>query len=193
MSQQYQEAPRGRLQRPPDFTGARLNSFRSVFIRHGLPGAVLTLLTLLGMGMLTRAQTGFTPLVTQPLESLLTIACILLPLVAYATYLDRGWRAQNLLWIVYLGLLSCWEEWAFRVALPIYFEGMALSPLAAGILSNLLFGVSHYFTLRWRWQWCLGAFLGGLALSRHFNTHASLLTIIALHWIGTSLNTPRPP
>jgi hypothetical protein len=61
------------------------------------------------------------------------------------------------------------------------------------VASNALFGFMHYFTLRWKWYWCVGAFLGGMALSRHLAQHQDLALIVAFHWIATFLNTPRPP
>ena len=35
--------------------------------------------------------------------------------------------------------------------------------------------------------------LGGLALSRHFGNHFDLAMVVALHWVATFVNTPRPP
>ncbi|MEM7077087.1 MAG: CPBP family glutamic-type intramembrane protease [Pseudomonadota bacterium] len=184
---------RGRLQRPPDFTGARLETFTSVFLRHGLPGALLGGLCLLGPGMSELLLEGLAPLAAQPLRAVAIVGGIFALLTAYACYLARRFEAQNAGWIAYLGILSLWEEWVFRVALPEYLQGLALLPWAALLLSNALFGAVHYFTLRWRWQWCVGAFLGGVALSRHYDNNASLLAITAFHWLGTSFNTPRPP
>ena len=61
------------------------------------------------------------------------------------------------------------------------------------IAANLAFGVLHYFTLRWKWPWCLLAFLGGMALSRNFAQNFDLALIIGIHWLATYLNTPRLP
>ncbi|MDZ7685961.1 MAG: hypothetical protein U5O39_13900 [Gammaproteobacteria bacterium] len=63
----------------------------------------------------------------------------------------------------------------------------------AVIASNILFGAVHYFTLRWKWQWCLGACLGGIVLSRQMNEHFDLALLIGIHWVATYANTPRLP
>ena len=111
----------------------------------------------------------------------------------YAWYIDRRWDTAKLGWIIYLGALSFWEEWLFRVALPKILTSLGAATLFAVILSAALFGALHYFTLRWQWPWCVGAFLGGLALSRQMSIHDDLLLITAFHWIATYINTPRPP
>ena len=61
------------------------------------------------------------------------------------------------------------------------------------IACNVVFGLAHYFTLRWRWQWCLFAFAGGMGFSHNLHQNAELLPVIVIHWIVTYLNTPRMP
>ena len=128
-----------------------------------------------------------------PLLYTLAFASILLGLVIYSRIRHGVMNTQQLRWILYLGALSAWEEWVFRLALPYWLQGVSLNLTAAVILSNLIFAAAHYFTLRWKWQWCLGAFLGGLALSRQMHVQGDLLLLIGIHWVGTFLNTPRPP
>ena len=180
-----------RLQRAPDFTGGRLNSFRQIFLRHGLPGALLgvMLLALPGMWILLESSTS-------PDHTFLYLSwgiAIAFALSIYAAVIDKGWRPMQLGWVLYLGLLSLWEEWLFRIAMPSVLSTLGISLFAAVIISNVAFGAMHYFTLRWKWPWCFGAFLGGLALSRQLEVHQDLLLITAYHWIGTFLNTPRSP
>ena len=180
-----------RLQRAPDFTGGRLNTFRQIFLRHGLPGV------LLGIGLLAYPG-GWDLLLANLTSSNLTIymawgVAIALGLSVYAAVIDRAWRPVQLGWVVYLGLLSLWEEWLFRLALPNVLADFGVTLFAAVLISNALFGAVHYFTLRWKWPWCVGVFLGGLALSRQLELHQDLLLITAYHWVGTFLNTPRSP
>ncbi len=123
----------------------------------------------------------------------LAFGLLFIILNAYAWYIDRAWSVSKLAWIAYLGALSFWEEWVFRVAFPHTLEGYGASIWLATILSAAVFGGAHYFTLRWKWHWCVGAFLGSLALSRQFHAQNDLLFITGLHWAATCINTPRPP
>ena len=186
-------APSGRLQRPPDFTGNQLTTFRQVVTRHGLPGLVLAIACLAVPGMLSALNLVLQPGISHSGTYLTATVVIFLGLLIFSAARDGELKRQQMLWVVYLGLLSLWEEWVFRVALPQIQISMGVSFVLAIIISNLLFGAMHYFTLRWRWQWCLGAIIGGLALSRHIHTHEDLLILTALHWLGTFINTPRPP
>jgi len=182
-----------RLQRPPDFTGQRLRTFRTVLLRHGLPGALLGALCLLhpqAIGLLTSALSG---MLSTPLPYVAVGSLLFGGLMAYAWIIDRRLGAQAVGWILYLLGISIWEEWVFRVAIPYLGQAHEIHLGAAVVGSNVLFGLMHYFTLRWKWQWCLGAALGGLALSRHFGNHFDLAMVIGLHWVATFVNTPRPP
>ena len=182
-----------RLQRDKDFTGDRISTFRQVVLRHGLPGLILALVCLGLPGLSLVLADRLEPGLAEPGRYLLGGVVIFAALNAYAIFIDKTWDLTRLTWIVYLGALSFWEEWVFRVALPHSLEGFGLPVWSAVILSAALFGGAHYFTLRWRWQWCVGAFIGALFLSRQMNLHNDLLWITALHWVGTYLNTPRPP
>lgn len=187
-------APRQRrLQRAPDFTGAPLKSFRAVFLRHGLPGLVLGALCLAHPALRALLPDALAGFAAAPLRYLGAALAILVGLVAYAAFVDRRLEARQLGWIFYLLLLSLWEEWLFRLAIPRLVAAEGMDALAAVIVSNALFGLVHYFTLRWRWYWCVAAFLGGMALSRHMGQHHDLAMLVAFHWIATFLNTPLPP
>lgn len=182
-----------RLQRPPDFTGARLDSFRAVALRHGLPGLLLGLTCLLHPALRETLATGLASASAQPLRYLTIGVAIFAGLLLRAWFLDRKLDAPAIGWIVYLGCLSAWEEWVFRLALPTLFVLAGVEFWLAIVASNLAFGVVHYFTLRWKWSWCLGAFVGGLALSRQYGLHEDLALLIAIHWVATFFNTPRRP
>jgi hypothetical protein len=182
-----------RLQRPPDFTGDLLRSFRAVALRHGLPGAVLGVLCLLHpdvRALLLPALTGF---LADPGWYIAAATLVFAALATYAWFIDRGLDAGAVGWLLYLLMVSAWEEWVFRLALPYYAAEQGVELRTAIIASNLVFAAMHYFTLRWKWQWCLAAGLGGLALSRNFATHFDLVLVIGIHWIATFLNTPRRP
>ena len=182
-----------RLQRRADFTGERLSRFTQVLWRHGLPGAVLGGLCLLVPEMRTLAGQALAPLAADPARYLLGAMGVFIAMLVYTWVIDRRVDAAAVGWILYLLAISLWEEWVFRLALPYYasLEGMDLT--TAVVLSNVAFGAIHYFTLRWKWQWCVLACLGGLALSRHFGQHFDLGLIVAFHWVGTFVNTPRLP
>ena len=184
------KAPR-RLQRPPDFTGPQLNDFSQVARRHGLPGLVLGSLLLI-----TSAELLIVPLnrfLAEPQPYVLGAGVILLLTLCWSWYLDRTVSIAQLGWILYLLFVSIWEEWAFRVALPDNLMGVGFDPHVAVIVSNLLFGAMHYFTLRWKVSWCFIAFLGGMGLSRHYIENGDLLLLIGIHWVATFINTPRYP
>jgi hypothetical protein len=182
-----------RLQRPPDFTGDRLRTFTAVALRHGLPGALLGALCLLHpdiRALLTPALEGF---LADPGRYLAIGAGIFAAMASYAWFIDRKLTAPALGWILYLLAISVWEEWVFRLAIPYFAAENGMDLRTAVIASNVAFGLMHYFTLRWKWQWCLAAALGGMALSRNFATHYDLVLVIGVHWVATYINTPRLP
>lgn len=182
-----------RLQRASDFTGDRLTRFREVFFRHGLPGLILALVCLSIPGLQIVLADGLDKGMGNPQLYATLLVLMLVALNGHAWFIDRRWDASKLGWIIYLGALSFWEEWVFRLAVPTLLEGFGASVWVAATLSALAFGAAHYFTLRWKWQWCVAAFVGSLALSRQMELHDDLLLITAIHWIATYLNTPRPP
>ncbi len=184
---------RRRLQRAPDFTGDRLSSFRDVFVRHGLPGLILAFLFLSAANLQIVFAENLKPATAHPIRYAMGFVVILMVLNAYAWLIDRRWNLMKLGWVVYLGALSLWEEWVFRLAIPQVLEGVGASVWAAAALSALVFGAAHYFTLRWKWHWCVGAALGGLYFSGQMERHGDLLLVSAIHWVATYVNTPRPP
>lgn len=182
-----------RLQRAPDFTGGRLDSFLAVFLRHGLPGALLGLVCLMQPQMRGLLGAGLTNLHSRPLLYITSGLLLLGALTAYAWYIDGRLSLDKLCWVFYLAAVSSWEEWVFRLAVPYYAKSQGVELITAVVATNLLFAGAHYFTLRWKWQWCAAAFICGMALSRRMENHPDLLLVIGIHWLVTFLNTPRPP
>lgn len=182
-----------RLQRDKDFTGARLASFRDVFLRHGLPGLALGLSLLAIPDLQSVFAAGLARASSHLALYAFCFVLILCGLIAYTWTLDRRLRPAQLGWVIYLGALSVWEEWLFRLAIPYLLESIGASVWLAALLSALVFGCAHYFTLRWQWQWCVSAFLGGLYFSYQIELHGDLILVAAIHWIATTINTPRLP
>lgn len=182
-----------RLQRPPDFTGGLLTRFEQVWLRHGLPGAVLGLLCLAHPEMRMMLVSSLAGLLADPVKYLSWALFILGVLISCVWVVDRSLDTRAVGWILYTLAVSTWEEWVFRLAIPYFAQAQGFELLAAIVLSNLAFGVLHYFTLRWKWQWCVGTFVGGMLFSRMLHTHADLALVIAAHWVTTFINTPRPP
>lgn len=188
-----QASSQRRLQREKDFTGDRLTRFKQVFLRHGLPGLVLACALLAIPGLQTVFLGGLQRGLSNPFGYATLFLLIFLVLNAYAWWTDRSWSLSRLGWVIYLGALFFWEEWVFRLAIPTLLQNSGASVWLAATLSALVFGGVHYFTLRWRVQWCVGAFFAGLLLSRQMQVHEDLLLVTAFHWIATLVNTLRPP
>ena len=182
-----------RLQRERDFTGDRLTGFQQVFLRHGLPGLVLALTLLAIPGLHTVFAGAIQRGLYNPFPYAALFLLTFLMLNVYVWRIDRYWSLSRLGWVLYLGALSFWEEWLFRLALPTILESSGAAAWQAATFSALVFAGAHYFTLRWRLRWCIAAFLGGLLLSRQMQLHNDLLLVAGLHWVATLVNTPRPP
>lgn len=131
--------------------------------------------------------------VSQPFVYILSGLVILVGLSLYAWYIDRYWRLEKLGWVIYLGAVSAWEEWVFRLAVPYYLDSSGVDLLIAVVAANFVFAVLHFFTLRWKWQWCAAVFFFGMMLSRQMGQQFDLLLVVGIHWIFTFINTPRLP
>jgi hypothetical protein len=188
-----QVASGGRLQRPPDFTGDQIQSFSAVFLRHGLPCALLGLLFLTDATVWPLLKSATAAARENSTLYLISTGLVFLCLLTHAALGKYPLVLRRIGWIVYLGCLSVWEEWVFRIGIPHYLGALGIGILLPILISNTLFGILHYFTLRWRWQWCLMAAIGGLFFSYNFVNHQNLLLIAGIHWVMTYLNTPRMP
>lgn len=180
----------GRLQRAPGADGYRIDSFADVVKRHGLTMACLAGLCLLTPGALPLLAQTTARALGQPLAYLAGLGALLL-FFAYWSGRHRATTTRQLQWVFYLLMISVVEEISFRLVLPQLLAG--LTPLTlAQVLSNLLFACIHYFTLRWRLVNCIATFFGGMGLS-HLMGRGDLVLVVAVHWLGTFINTPRPP
>jgi hypothetical protein len=164
-----------------------------VVLRHGLPGALLGVVCLLFPPTRALLPASLAGLLEQPQLYLISLVAVFIALIGFTRYINGNFRLNQLVWVAYLGALSFWEEWVFRAALPYYLISEGVGFWQAVIAVNLVFGLAHYFTLRWKWYWCLGAFFGGVALSNRFADQQDLVLIAGMHWIVTFLNTPRSP
>jgi hypothetical protein len=112
----------------------------------------------------------------------------------YVVLLRKGLTLNRLqgMWVAYLLYISIVEELAFRLFLPLILDS-STGLIQAVVLSNFLFAGLHYFTLRWKWQNCLFAFVGGIGLSRLLDNSGDLVLVILVHFVATFLNTPSQP
>jgi len=182
-----------RLQRPADFTGDQLQHLYQIFLRHGLPVAACGVCLLLLPSMQALLGASSAKLLSEPGAYAWGFILIISALLIYARIIDRCLKGSIIAWVLYLLILSAWEEWVFRLAMPYGLQAQGMQLSVAVVIVNLVFGALHYFSLRWKWQWCVLVFFGGLALSHRLHTHFDFASIIAIHWIATYLNTPRPP
>ena len=192
MNTQKPNASGGRLQRPAAVDGAHISTFRQVVVRHGLAmGSMALFLALLpsAYDLVARTTTRF---MDYPAAYSLAGALLLSFFVVYQK--RKGYRARprNDLWLVYLLYISVVEELAFRLFLPIVLAD-AIHFYAAAFISNVIFAAVHYVTLRWRWQNCVFAFVGGLGFAHMLANYQDLTAVILAHWFFTFLNTPSPP
>ena len=182
-----------RLQRPRDFTGDQIQSFSAVYIPHGLPCALLGLLFLTDDSIWPLLKSATAAASENNTLYSISAGLIFLCLITHAVIGKYRLDLGRVGWIAYLGCLSLWEEWVFRIGIPHYLGALGVGVLLPIIISNTVFGILHYFTLRWRWRWCLMAGIGGMFFSHNFTNHHDLLLIAGIHWVMTYLNTPRPP
>ena len=184
--------PGGRLQRPAKARSRAVLHFRQVLSRHLLTMSVVAVVTGLGVARVEDWKRLLSPLIAHPVHYLAMCIVIVLGFAIYQRVKRIPWSATQMGWVGYLFLISVVEEWAFRVFLPLYLTD-DLGARASVLLSSVIFGALHYFTLRWRLMACLLTTLGGLGFGRLLDESGDLALVILVHWIVTFLNTPRPP
>ena len=184
--------PGGRLQRPARARSAAVLHFRQVLSRHLLTMSVIAVVTGLGVAQVHDWKRLLSPLITHPVHYLAMWVATVAGIAIYQRVRGIPCSAAQVGWVGYLFLISVVEEWAFRVFLPLYLMD-DLGARASIVVSSVIFGALHYFTLRWRMMPCLLTALGGLGFSRMLEVSGDLALVILVHWIVTFLNTPRPP
>ena len=182
----------GRLQRPAKARSSAVLHFRQVISRHLLTMSVIAVVTGLGVARVGDWKRLLSPLIAYPADYIAMCVAIVAGIAIYQRVRGIPWSAAHVGWLGYLFLISVVEEWAFRVFLPLYLVD-DLGARASVLLSSVIFGALHYFTLRWRLTACLLTSLGGLGFSRLLDVSGDLALVILVHWIVTFLNTPRPP
>ena len=184
--------PGGRLQRPAKARSRAVLHFRQVLARHLVTMSVVAVVTGLWVAGVDDWKRLLSPLIAHPVHYLAICVAIVAGIAIYQWVRSIPWSAAQVGWVGYLFLISVVEEWAFRVFLPLYLMD-DLGARASIVVSSVLFGALHYFTLRWRLTACLVTMLGGLGFSRLLDVSGDLTLVIIVHWIVTFLNTPRPP
>ncbi|MEL0048622.1 MAG: CPBP family intramembrane glutamic endopeptidase [Gammaproteobacteria bacterium] len=182
----------GRLQRRASGSGGYVNSFRQVLKRHGLTMGSVALLGLFLPDAWDRLDAALTPLLHSPLKYIAAAGGLIIFFRLYQRRRNPQANSRHTLWLGYLLFISVVEEMAFRLFLPNELT-QALPFFAAVVLSNALFAVIHYITLRWHWWNCLFVFAGGLGFSHMLYQSGDLAMVILAHWFFTFLNTPAPP
>jgi len=184
--------PGGRLQRPARARSSAVLHFRQVLSRHLITMSVIAVVMGLGAATVDDWKQLLSPLIAHPAFYFAMCIVIVLGIAIYQRVKGIPWSATQMGWVGYLFLISVVEECAFRVFLPLYLTD-DLGARASVLLSSIIFGALHYFTLRWRLTACLLTSLGGLGFSRLLDVSGDLALVILVHWIVTFLNTPRPP
>ena len=169
-----------------------ITSFKQVLYRHGgtmSTLAALGLMLTLASKLLNRYASDF---LTDPTLYLIagTIICVFF--ILFLRFRKWELNKSQLLWIAYLLGISIVEEIAFRLTIPFLIMGVFGGFLSV-LLSNLVFALIHYVTLRWKLIPCVFTFMGGIGFSRLLENSENIVLVILVHWFVTFLNTPRPP
>ena len=182
----------GRLQRDHFGAIAPVSKFIHVLVRHGLTMGLIAALLNYSNGDPSIISVTLTPLLEHPARY--AMACFGALLFAGIFLQRKGYpiNTTQALWVGYLFYISIVEELAFRLLLPVLLN-VSIGWTAAAVVSNAIFAGLHYFTLRWKWQNCVFAFLGGMGLFRLLENSNDLMLIILVHFVATFLNTPTQP
>ena len=182
----------GRLQRRSAPGGQQITTFRQVLLRHGGAMAAIALACFFLTNSYLPLQSGSVKLSNAPFFYLVALPGLFSLFIGYLLLRHRTIDSRTIIWILYLLLISILEEIAFRLLIPLAILS-STGLIASLIISNSVFATIHFFTLRWKLVNCIGAFLGGLGLSRLLYVTEDLALIILVHWFFTFLNTPSPP
>ena len=187
--------PEGRLQRKaldPEFY---ISKFRQVLMRHGLTMSTILFMCILTPYIPTALIHSISDLFVNSNKYFLFSLSAAIMMFLFLWFTRKELNFRQLIWIIYLLLISIIEEISFRLSIPIIgvnFMGDNFFWLAV-FISNFCFAAIHYFTLRWKLSACVLAFLGGMGFSRLFQITEDLTLVIILHWLLTFFNTPTAP
>ena len=184
--------PEGRLQRKMSIGGVYVATFCQIIMRHGLVMGAISLLCLVLPGAIDAVIVYLAPLISEPYPYVAILPVMLVFFVVFLVLKGHKVDISQGAWLGYLWAISVVEELSFRLILPTLLLG-PIGLIPAVVLSNLVFASIHFFTLRWKFINCLGAFMGGLALSRLLNNSEDIALVILVHWFFTFLNTPTSP
>jgi hypothetical protein len=188
--------PAGRLQRGSSSPNNYISKFRQVLIRHGLTMTVIAIICLFAPFTLDGFNSSLDKFFILPSRYFVWFLGVALFIFGYLKFTKKYLNVRQIAWISYLFLISVVEEIGFRLGLPLLFtsEFIGIDTFWIGvILSNLIFALIHYFTLRWKITACVFTFLGGMGFSRLFSITDDLALVILIHWAVTFLNTPSAP
>lgn len=188
--------PAGRLQRGSSSPNNYISKFRQVLIRHGLTMTVIAIICLFAPFTLDGFNSSLDKFFILPSRYFVWFLGVALFIFGYLKFTKKYLNVRQIAWISYLFLISVVEEIGFRLGLPLLFtsEFIGIDTFWIGvILSNLIFALIHYFTLRWKITACVFTFLGGMGFSRLFSITDDLAIVILIHWAVTFLNTPSAP
>jgi hypothetical protein len=188
--------PAGRLQRGSSSSDNHISKFRQVLIRHGLTMTVIANICLFAPFTLDGFNSSLDKFFILPSRYFVWFLGVALFIFGYLKFTKKYLNVRQIAWISYLFLISVVEEIGFRLGLPLLFtsEFIGIDTFWIGvILSNLIFALIHYFTLRWKITACVFTFLGGMGFSRLFSITDDLALVILIHWTVTFLNTPSAP
>jgi len=186
------DLPQGRLQRKASKGGVYISKFRQVFIRHGLTMGLVALVCLFLPALTESIQWSTAAFLTNHLGYAAAGSILVVFFLGFLRFRGYSINGRELVWLLYLLFISIVEEFSFRLMLPSFFVA-TVGAIPAVVLSNLAFACIHFFTLRWRLMNCIGAFLGGLGLSRILSNTEDIILVIGVHWLVTFLNTPTAP
>ena len=182
----------GRLQRPAARAAQAIFQTRQVIQRHLLTMSVVTVAAGALLGSTEALRAWLAPLTMHWLDYSLATLIIFGLMIAFLRFRRIPMSQMQWGWLAYLLLISTVEELAFRVFLPLYLDQF-FDLRTSVIISSVIFGALHYWTLRWRLGACVFTVFGGLGFSRLLHTTDDLALVVLVHWLVTFLNTPRPP
>ena len=195
MNKREYAIPEGRLQRASLKTDKYISKFRQVLLRHGLTMTFVAIFCCFFTLIPSALVASLNNLFDYPSRYFFYSFIVITMMVLFLKLTKREFNHRQLAWISYLLVISIVEEIAFRLSIPLLITnifGMNYFLLAICI-SNAIFAIIHYFTLRWKLKACILAFLGGMGFSRLFSVTDDLALVIVLHWAVTFLNTPSAP